>query len=84
MTVTGYAVLGGLVGAGIVTGIGAYLAVRELQTPAFSAQTQTYAEGVATRAATEHIENFYGLTAARMSQFTAIGSRFSSPPAPRR
>jgi len=79
VNVNGYAVLGGVLGTALVTGVGAYLAVREIQTPEFSTATQAYAASVAENAANAHIEGFYGATPARLAQFSAIGARFSTP-----
>lgn len=72
-----WAILGGVIGSGVVTGVGVYLAIRHLQSDSFAAQTRTYVEGVAARAANDTLANDYGLTQQRIAQISQIASRFS-------
>jgi hypothetical protein len=65
------------VGAGLVTAAGIYLKVRELQGPVFAANTRRQVEAVAAQAATDTLATDYGMSSARMQQFSAIASRFS-------
>jgi hypothetical protein len=67
-----YAVFGALLGAGVVTGLGMWVAARNLQRP----ETQAHAQEVATAEANRLISDVYGLTPERMRQFQAIARRF--------
>ncbi len=70
MSNTRWAILGGLLGAGAVTGVGVYLAVKDLQSP----ETQARAQAEAQRMITEE----FGLTPTRLTQITAIARRFGA------
>jgi len=74
MNGAGWAILGGLVGAGVVTGVGVYLKIQELSSP----ETQAAAQQLATEEATNVIATQYGLTPARLEQIGAIARRFGS------
>ena len=74
MNGAGWAIFGGVVGAGVVTGIGMYLKAQELQSPALQAAAQQ----TATEEATRVIGDEYGLTPARMEQISAIARRFGA------
>lgn len=67
-----WALFGAVLGAGAVTGLGMWMKARDLQTPAF----QAHAMQVATAESDRLISDVYGLTPARMSQFSAIARRF--------
>ena len=75
MTTTGWAVLGGVLGALAVTGVGVYLKVQELQSPAFTARITAYVPGVAERGANQALADGYGMTPTRIAQFTQIAAR---------
>lgn len=74
MSDRGWILLGGLIGASVVTGIGVYAKVQELQSPAFQATAQQRAEA----AALGYLNTNLGLTPARLQQFTTIAHRLGA------
>jgi len=72
------AVIGGAIGAGLVTALAIYFKIRELQTPERSAAIEAEVGSVAEASALDYLATGWGLTPARIEAISTFARRFET------